>query len=70
MAGNFRVMSPTPPRADVNEDGTVNILDLVLIAQRLDVVSRDKQETEIMVNPVRITEPAVAARPRIDFAAE
>ena len=63
-------MSPAPPRADVNEDGTVNILDLVLIAQHLDVVSQDKQETEVKVIPVRITEPAVAAIPPIGFAAE
>ena len=70
VASNFRVRSPTTPRVDVNADGTVNILDLVLIAQHLDVVSRDTRETEVRVIPVSTPEPAVAAKPPIDFAAE
>ena len=70
VASNLSIASPTPPRADVNGDGTVNILDLVLIAQHLDVVSRNKQEIEVKVIPVRITEPAVAARSPTGFAAE
>ena len=70
VASNFRVRSPTTPGVDVNGDGTVNILDLVLIAQHLDVVSRETRETEVKVIPVRTPEPAVAAIPPIDFAAE
>ena len=70
VASSFRVGSPTPPRADVNEDGTVNILDLVLIAQHLDVVSREKRETEVKVIPAKITEPAVAVRPPLEFTGE
>ena len=70
VASNFGVRSPATPRVDINKDGTVNILDMVLIAQHLDVVSRDTRETEVKVIPVSTTEPAVAARPPIDFAAE
>ena len=70
VASSFRVGSPTSPRADVNEDGTVNILDLVLIAQHLDVVSGGKRETEVKVIPAKITEPAVAARPPLEFTGE
>ena len=70
VASNFGVRSPAAPRVDINKDGTVNILDMVLIAQHLDVVSRDTRETEVKVIPVRTTEPTVAARPPIDFAAE
>ena len=65
--------APTTPRADVNADGTVNILDMVLVAQHLDIVRTGELETEVKVLPVNTVntdEPAIAARPPIDFAAE
>ena len=73
IASNLGGGAPTTPRADVNEDGTVNILDMVLVAQHLDVVGRDKRRTEAKVIPVdtvNTDEPAIAAKPPIDFAAE
>lgn len=70
VASSFTAASPVDLRMDVNEDRTVNILDLVLVAQHLDVVSGGKRETEVKVIAVTTTQPAVAARLPIDFAAE
>ena len=71
VASSLTAASPVTPRADVNGDGTVNILDMVSVAQHLDIVREGALETEIRVVPVNTAdEPAVAAKPPIDFAAE
>ena len=73
VASNLRTDTLTTPRVDVNEDGTVNILDLVLIAQHLDAVGSNRVPGVRIIpvnSEVNLEEPAVAARPPIDFEAE